>query len=73
MKIAIIQNMSYVYKKNVEHDKNQKIIYFIFRFEASKVNELFKKLDYVTPMPFETFLSNNISKFPIFPTINETR
>ena len=42
MRIAIIQNMSYVYKKNVTHDKNQKLIYFSFRGEASKVNEFFK-------------------------------
>ena len=26
MRIAIIQNMSYVYKKNVKQDKNQKLI-----------------------------------------------
>ena len=32
---AIIQNMSYVCKKNVKHDKNQKLVYFIFRVEAS--------------------------------------
>ena len=25
---AIIQNMSYVYKKNVKFEKNQKLIYF---------------------------------------------
>ena len=31
MRIAMIQNMSYVYKKNVRLDKNQKLI---------KVNEL---------------------------------
>ena len=30
--------MSYVYKKNVKHDKNQKLIYIFFRVEASKVN-----------------------------------
>ena len=28
MRLVIIQNMSYVYKKNVKHDKNQKLIYF---------------------------------------------
>ena len=26
MRIAVIQNMSYVYKKNVKHDKKQKLI-----------------------------------------------
>ena len=26
--LAFIQNMSYVYKKNVKYDKNQKLIYF---------------------------------------------
>ena len=38
MRIEIIQNMSYIFKKNVKHDKNQKLIYFLFRVEASKVN-----------------------------------
>ena len=37
---AIIQNMSYVYKKNVQYDKNQKLIYFFLRktcVEASHI------------------------------------
>ena len=33
--------MSYVYKKNVKHDKSQKLIYFFFRVDASKVDEFF--------------------------------
>ena len=36
--------MSYVYKTNVKHDKNQKLIYFFFRVEDSKVNEFFKNI-----------------------------
>ena len=28
MRISIIQNMSFVYKKNVKHEKNQKLISF---------------------------------------------
>ena len=28
MRSVIIQNMSYVYNKNVKYDKNQKLIYF---------------------------------------------
>ena len=28
MWLEFIQNMSYVYKKNVKNDKNQKLIYF---------------------------------------------
>ena len=55
--------MSYVYKKNVKYDKNQKFIYFFLlktRVEASKVitNSL-KTLDFVTPIPFDTFLWEN--------------
>ena len=30
MRIEMIQNMSYIFKKNVKHDKNQKLIYFFF-------------------------------------------
>ena len=30
LRLAIIQNMSYVYKKNVKYDKNRKVIYFFF-------------------------------------------
>ena len=52
MRNAIIQNMSYVYKKNVKHDKNQKLIYFFFRFEASKVNEFFKNIRLCETNPF---------------------
>ena len=56
---AIIQNMSYVYKKNLKYDKNQKFIYFFLwktRVEASKViTNSFKTLEFVTPIPFDTF------------------
>ena len=56
---VIIQNKSYVYKKKVKYDKNQKLIYFFLwktRVEASKVttNSL-KTLDFVTTIPFEAF------------------
>ena len=56
---AIIQNMSYIYK----YDKSQKVISFFLwktRVEASKVitNSL-KTLDFVTPIPFDTFLDKN--------------
>ena len=44
MRIAFIYNMSYVYKKSVKHDENQKLIYFFFRVEASKVNEFFENI-----------------------------
>ena len=51
--------MSYVYKKNVKYDKNQKFIYFFFqktRVEASKfITNSLKTLDFVTPIPFDTF------------------
>ena len=50
---AIIQNMSYVNKKNVKYDKNQKLFYFFLWktvVEASKVITNSKKtLDFVTP------------------------
>ena len=36
--------MSCDFKKNVKHDKNQKLIYFIVSVEASKVNEFFKNI-----------------------------
>ena len=52
LRIAIILNMSYVYKKNVKHDKNQETIYFIFRVEASKVNEFFKNIRCCDISPF---------------------
>ena len=45
MRIAIIQNMSYDYKKDVKQDKNQKLIYFFFVWKpVSKVNEFFKNI-----------------------------
>ena len=45
MSIAIIKNMSYVYKKNVRHDKNQKLIYFFFVLKPIKpVNEIFENI-----------------------------
>ena len=59
LRIAIIQNISCDYKKNVKHDKNHKLIYFIVSVEASKVNEFFKTLACVTPIHFETLLCNN--------------
>ena len=56
---AIIQTMSYVYKKNVKYDKNQKLINFFLwktRVEASKViTNSIKTLDFVTPIPFDNF------------------
>ena len=55
---AIIQNESYVHKKNVKYKKNQILIYFLWktRVEASKVitNSL-KTIDFATPIPFDTF------------------
>ena len=60
MRIAIIQKMSYVYKKNVKHDKNQKLIYFFFRVKASKVNEFFKNIRLCDTNPFlKPSLDNN--------------
>ena len=58
--------MSYVYKKNVKLDKNQKFIYFFLwktHVEDSQVipNSI-KTLDFLTSNFFETF-----------PLINETR
>ena len=51
--------MSYVYKKNVKYDKNQKLIYFFLwktRVEASKViTKSLNTFDFVTPIPFDTF------------------
>ena len=44
MRIEIIQNMSHVYRKNVKHDKNKKLVHFFFRVEASRVNEIFKNI-----------------------------
>ena len=45
MSIAIIQNMSYVYKKNVRHDTNQKLIDFFFVSKPIKpVNEFFENI-----------------------------
>ena len=51
--------MSYVYKKNLKYDKNEKIVYFFFwktRLEASKVitNSL-KTFDFVTRILFDTY------------------
>ena len=46
LKSAIIQNMSYVYQKNVKHDKNQKLVYIFLqktRVKASKVITNFLK------------------------------
>ena len=59
MRPAIIQNMSYIYKKNVKCDKNQKLIKFSLwktRVEASKVvtNSL-KTLFFVSTIPSDTF------------------
>ena len=34
---AIIQNMSYVFKKNVKYDKNQKLIYFFCEEPVSRL------------------------------------
>ena len=54
--------MSYVYKKNVKFDKNQKFIYFFLwktRVKASKViTNSPKTLVFVTPIPFDTFSWN---------------
>ena len=54
---AMIQNMSYVHKKNVKYDKNQKLIYFFLwktRVEASKfITNSLKTLDFVTPIPWQ--------------------
>ena len=54
--------MSYVYKKNVKYDKNQKFIYFFLwktRVEASKViTDSLKLLDFVTLIPFDTLTWN---------------
>ena len=44
LRIAFIQKMSCVCKKNVKHDKNQKLVYFIFRVEASKVIEFLQNI-----------------------------
>ena len=50
--------MSYVYKKNVKYDKNQKLIYFFLwktRVEASKfITISLKVLDFVTTILFDT-------------------
>ena len=54
MRIAIIQNKSYIYQKNVKHDKNQKLIYFIVSVEASKVNEFFKNIGLCDTNPLLT-------------------
>ena len=51
--------MSYVYKKNVKHDKNQKWIYFLSVSKPVKSKNSLKTLDCVTPIPFETFFDNN--------------
>ena len=66
---AIIQNKSYVYKKNVKYDKNQILIYFFLwktRVEASKVitNSL-KTLVFVTPIPFDTLPWKNYVIFTL--------
>ena len=55
---AIIQKQSYVYKKNVKYDKNQKKNFlWETRVEASKViTNSVKTLDFVTPMLFDTFV-----------------
>ena len=51
--------MSYVYKKNVKYDKNQKFIYFFLwktPVEASKIiTNSPKTLDFVTPILIDTF------------------
>ena len=56
----IIQIKSYVYKTNVKYGKNQKKINFFLwktRVEAGKVKKnSLKTLDFVTPIPFDTFL-----------------
>ena len=57
--------MSYVYKKNVKYDKNQKLIYFFLwktRVEASKfITNCLKTLDFVKPIAFNTcFNKNNV-------------
>ena len=44
--------MSYVYKKNVEDDKNQKLIYFFFESKPMKSTNFLKTLDCVTPISF---------------------
>ena len=49
--------MSYVYKKKVEYDKNQKFIYFLWktRVQASKfITNSLETLDFVTPIPIES-------------------
>ena len=55
--------MSYVYKKNVKYDKNQKLNYFFCEkpfFEASKfITNALKTLDFVTPIPIDTFPDKN--------------
>ena len=58
LRLAYNKNMSYVYKKNVKYDKNQKLIYFVWktRVEVSKIitNHL-KTLGFMTPIPFDAF------------------
>ena len=44
--------MSDVYKKNVKHDKNQKLVSFFFLVETSKVNEIFKNIRLCDTNPF---------------------
>ena len=52
--------MSYDYKKNVKHDKNQKLIYFFFHVETSEVNEFFENIKLCDTDPlFKTFFDNN--------------
>ena len=54
--------MSYVYKKNIRHDKNQKLIYFFFLVETSKFNEFFKniRLCDTNPLLKPSFDNNNV-------------
>ena len=56
--IAIIQNMFFVYKKNVKHDKNQINLLF-FRVE---VNEFFKSIRLCDTIPLlkPSFDINNV-------------
>ena len=62
MRIAIIRNLPYIYKKKVKHNKNQKVVYFFFRVEASKVNKFFKNIRFCDSNPLlkPSFDNNNV-------------
>ena len=45
--------MSFVYKKNVKHDKNQKLIYFVPVSKPVKSTNFLKTLECMTPIPLK--------------------